>query len=298
MQSGRYRPADWIYLSIVGEYHRLVGDPIQPAVAPVDVVREEGDWTRYIFTFTRVDARNVITQQKIVKPDRIIEEHVELLNFAPPQLNTSIESHTDSEDFTTLHSINFSTWDFCRRRTARGQFAVIGQYDWPSYIPWRNEPWIYIDRGVEAELLEYGYNDYVDVPTALRVEMVKRVDDDVNAHLSYALAEGETFSGTQIVVKYGASTQIITPRHLGQGIDFTLTGPRGSHHVISIELSPQVQETYVAWGFYWIDLFTYIYFDRGYERLEDRIGWNDIYKFWTTVSDAPLVKFSLYFAIL
>jgi hypothetical protein len=174
---------------------------------------------------------------------------------------------------------------------------VIRQYDWPSYIPWPNDPWIYIDREVQGYFSEYGYNDYVDVPTALRIKIVKRVDNDVIARLRYALDQGETFSGAQIVVKYNASVQLITPRYLGQLIDFILTGPQGSEHVIWIELSPDVYETYVQFDSHNIYLVTYIAYEHGSETLEDTIGWNDKYIFSTSISNAPLVNFSLSFEI-
>jgi hypothetical protein len=240
MQSGRYRPADWLYLNIVGEYHRLVGgDVSEPEVTPAEMVEVTGLYSKHVFDFAQTDKVNVITFERIVPPATISYQRIR----ARP---LSVPSWTKRPPEAKTRNINISNEYFyrqiCDPLPLYVYAYVIDQYNWPEDIPYIDTQWDEIERyAIDSyQFVAVDGSDYILEPDAFQFKIAKRTNRDVKARLSYTLDRYATFDETPIRVTYNASSTLIVPRYERQYFDLILSGAKGSEHVISVEFLSSV----------------------------------------------------------
>jgi hypothetical protein len=242
MQSGRYRPADWIYLSIVGEYHRLVGgDVSEPEVTTAEIIEVTGLYSKHWYDFTLTDKVNVVTYEEILPPATISRQRIRVRPLSVP-------SWTKRPPESKTRSINISNEYFytqiCGIEPLEGGAYVIDEYNWPEDIPYIDTQWDMIVRYasyLHTDLFIWDdVSGYISEPNAFQFKIAKRTNRDVKARLSYTLAQYATFDETPIRVIYNASSTLIVPRHDRQYFDLILSGAKGSEHIVSVEFLSSV----------------------------------------------------------
>ena len=280
MESGRYRPADWLYLSLVGEYHRLVstfGEPLYPA----RIIRVRSLNSLYEFEFVRTDVREVITYQQFQYPAWLAREIKQRFDFSRPQLNVNIIEY----------------WGDTIDDSAFTKHLVINEYNWPSSIPSFDIIWDTLVRGSYIESLDLMpiYLDDVILPTKKIFVIAKDTGLDVIASMRYRLIPRGEFLGEKIIAHYNGSNMPLTLRYEEQTAIFILSGPKDSVHTISIDLPGSVHWSYDLLRTREIPLATDVYYAGNFLHHEEIIGRYSIHEFKAKV-DWPSILFNWNFA--
>jgi hypothetical protein len=259
MQSGRYRPADWLYLNIVGEYHRLVGETIEPDVGTAEIVGIQGLYTAYYCTLMPSDKRTVKVWQMFVPPATLVNEATYDFNFAPRM--HVISSQAKSRDVEQKYA--WTAWDACGRRIFGDGDSeyVFEQYDWQEDIPNVNRWWDWIQHDLTYRIDEeyrmlQAFTAYLSVlkPNAILFIIAKRTNQDIIATVSYWLDGYGLYPDARIRIRYNETEFVSTARAVVQYATFSLVGAKGSQHAIYVEfidgrmeIADEIKDRYEAY---------------------------------------------------
>jgi hypothetical protein len=294
MQSGRYRPADWLYLNLVGEYHRIIGKPTEDTIPEITSVT--GYYTRYWHKFTFAAIRE-IHYQYILYPYIIAQEDFSYFPFGAPAVETWTEVVKRNLGISQIYRTRDLYSEFSNNNVVRNfDFDVVLRYEWNNDVTSINESWNRMKR--QALISFYRSIDpillHVLAPHGFVIKITKRSNYLAKAELSYKLDDRELYGGT-ISVRYGSSSQELTPRYYYQSVSFDLVGPKFSQHIIYIDYSPNI--TVVFDG---LDEYKPIYRENKYwmyQRLvaetQDTIGEQAKYKYHVLVNNIPFIYFKV-----
>lgn len=289
MQSGRYGPADWLYLNIVGQYHRITD------YGEDEVVGVKLYGTSYTYHFTRWDSRKVVVKQRWRYPATLELEISTTMYFGIPAVAVSSRAWTSAYFHVSNVWHAFGLANIVPRREFVFIIPIVEQYEWNNDFAPINTPWDWVLRSSDNSGTSSENAFDIVIPNRVEIIIKKRNSQPSIAQLLYRHSDGG-IEEAPITVRYGSSSQAIKPRAQWQAINFDIVGAIESEHFIYIDFPAQIEFVYdgiVDHG----DIHrnsVYYFQDHVVARTQEVIGRYATYEYHTRVVYMPRTIFQIF----